>query len=139
MSKPKKTEYEVGYAKPPKETRFKKGQSGNAAGRPKGKLNLATVVEQAMNATVVVNEGGQRQTKSKLEVALTQLMNKAASGDLKAIRMAIGLAPGNNTSDADNQTPDRLADRELAKKLAARLLVGFASRPETNPDEQTPD
>ena len=139
MSKPKKSDYDVGYGKPPKETRFKKGQSGNVAGRPKGKLNLATVVERAMNATVVVNEGGQRQTKSKLEVAITQLMNKAASGDLKAIRMAVGLVPGNATSDADNQTPDRQADRELAKKLAARLFGGFLSNAGGNLNEQAPD
>ena len=29
-------DYEVGYGKPPKHTRFKKGQSGNPKGRPKG-------------------------------------------------------------------------------------------------------
>ena len=28
-------DYEVGYGKPPKEHRFKKGQSGNPRGRPK--------------------------------------------------------------------------------------------------------
>lgn len=28
--------YDVGYGRPPEETRFKKGQSGNPRGRPKG-------------------------------------------------------------------------------------------------------
>ena len=31
--------YEVGYGKPPKDTRFKPGQSGNPSGRPKGATN----------------------------------------------------------------------------------------------------
>src|SRR5690606_35482513 len=31
--------YDVGYAKPPAEHRFRKGQSGNPGGRPKGAVN----------------------------------------------------------------------------------------------------
>ena len=30
-----KRDYEIGYGKPPKQTRFKPGQSGNPRGRPK--------------------------------------------------------------------------------------------------------
>jgi len=35
-------EQPVGYGNPPKESRFKKGQSGNRRGRPKGSKNLKT-------------------------------------------------------------------------------------------------
>ena len=35
-------EQPVGYGNPPKESRFKKGQSGNQRGRPKGSKNLKT-------------------------------------------------------------------------------------------------
>ena len=35
-SLPPPPKYEVGYGKPPAGTRFKPGQSGNPAGRPKG-------------------------------------------------------------------------------------------------------
>jgi hypothetical protein len=36
MSHDKKSNYQVGYAKPPRKTRFEKGKSGNTAGRVKG-------------------------------------------------------------------------------------------------------
>lgn len=75
-----KKKYEIGYGKPPVESRFKEGQSGNPTGRPKGKLNLATVLAQALSAKVVVKEGGRRQKISKFAVSITQLVNKAAGG-----------------------------------------------------------
>ena len=35
--------YPIGYKKPPRDTQFKPGQSGNFKGRPKGAKNFATV------------------------------------------------------------------------------------------------
>jgi len=83
--------YRVGYGKPPVETQFKKGKSGNPRGRPAGSLNVNTVLLKALGATVVVNEGGQRVKKTKFEVAIAQLVNKAVSGDLKATDMVLKL------------------------------------------------
>jgi len=81
----------VGYCNPPADTRFKKGQSGNPKGRPKGTLNMATVLERTLREKVVVNENGRRKTITKLEAALKQVTNKAASGDLKALQLLAAL------------------------------------------------
>lgn len=82
----------VGYGKPPKATRFRKGQSGNPKGRPKGKLNIATVILRALEVKVVINENGRRREVTKLEAAMMQLVNKAASGDLRALDSVTALA-----------------------------------------------
>ena len=50
----KKHAYEVGYGKPPRHTRFIKGQSGNPRGRPTGAKNLKTLLSEALNETVIV-------------------------------------------------------------------------------------
>ena len=91
--------YEVGFGKPPKQSRFQKGASGNPKGRPKGKRNLATVVEQTLRESIVIKENGMRLTVTKLEAAVKQLVNKAVSGDLIAFRQLTALA-----NSAESQT-----------------------------------
>ena len=76
----------VGYRRPPQHTQFRKGQSGNPKGRPKGSRALATIWLRAMNEKVTISENGQRRRITKQEAAIKQLANKAASGDKRAIQ-----------------------------------------------------
>ena len=46
-------EYQVGYRKPPKATRFQTGQSDNPKGRPKGSSNLASDLSAELGARIV--------------------------------------------------------------------------------------
>ena len=56
--------YEVGYGKPPKHTRFKPGQSGNPKGRKPGSKNVMTLLEQTLFDTVKVRENGKGSTRA---------------------------------------------------------------------------
>jgi uncharacterized protein DUF5681 len=82
--------YAVGFGKPPRRTRFKKGRSGNPKGRPRGSRTSLTLLEQALSELVVVTENGQRKQITKGEAMLKQLVNKAASGDPRAMQMLLG-------------------------------------------------
>jgi hypothetical protein len=77
--------YTVGFKRPPKHTRFAKGQSGNPHGRPKGSQNIVKIFEKACRGLIRVTVNGKTRTLSKLEAAMMQLTNMAAAGDLKAI------------------------------------------------------
>jgi hypothetical protein len=85
MAKADKGPYEVGFGKPPRSSQFKLGQSGNPDGRPRGAKNFANAIEQELDTRVTVTENGRRRRISKREVIAKHLVNKAASGDLKAI------------------------------------------------------
>jgi hypothetical protein len=89
MSLDKKCNYEVGYAKPPHKSRFKKGRSGNPAGRVKGSKNVSKLLLQALGEPVVVNENGERKRITKGEAIIKQLVNKGASGDARSIQLLL--------------------------------------------------
>ena len=80
MSDHNSEDYKVGYGRPPRHTQFKKGQSGNRRGRPKGTFNLARTLQKALLETVTVNERGAKKRMTKLDVAVRQQTNKAAAG-----------------------------------------------------------
>lgn len=84
-------DYKIGYGKPPKKTQFKKGQSGNPKGRPKGTKNLATDLEEEMYETIEVFEGGRPIKVTKQRAMLKRLIEKALKGDLKAISTLLQL------------------------------------------------
>jgi Family of unknown function (DUF5681) len=84
-------EWQVGYRKPPEHSRFRKGQSGNSKGRPKGRKNYRDRFHDIINEKVVVNENGRRRKLSKFDVAVQQAINKAAGGDFRGIRMFLEL------------------------------------------------
>jgi hypothetical protein len=118
--------YAVGYGRPPRDTQFKRGQSGNPKGRVKGSKNLATVVLAAVNELVTVNENGRRRKITKLEAITKQLTNKAASGETKPTQMLLGLLQWFEARPEAPEKPDVIedADREIMARLVARLKVG---------------
>ena len=77
---------QVGYGHPPKHSRFKPGSSGNPKGRPRVPRSLGTAVDAFLSEKISVTEQGRIQKIAKRDVIAKQLVNKAASGDLAAIR-----------------------------------------------------
>ena len=55
-------------------------------------MNVSTVLTKILREKVVVNQNGRRKTVTKLEAALMQLTNKAASGEIRALRQLVELA-----------------------------------------------
>lgn len=83
---PKKRDYTVGRGRPPTDSQFQPGKSGNPKGRPRGSKNLATIVQEELKRRVGVVENGKQKRITKGRAAVAQVSNAAAKGDLKAFQ-----------------------------------------------------
>jgi len=130
--------YPVGYGRPPVAHQFKPGQSGNPKGRPNGSLNLATALEKELSRRVTIKENGQTRSITKFEAAIKQLVNKAASGDAKAIQFLVSLlnvSNGGPLAEPDKGQPTQ-ADRAAMLGLLRRLQGKAAPSPSpSNPSD----
>src|SRR6266849_9311954 len=81
-------ERDVGYRKPPRATRFTKGQSGNLGGRPRGRRREAPY-EAVLGQMVTIREGGVERRVSAEEAFLLYLLKRGLEGDSAATRATL--------------------------------------------------
>lgn len=129
MSKRKPSgEYEVGYGRPPQHSRFKPGQSGNPRGRPKGRQNLKTVLENILDQKVTVTENGRPKVMRKRELMLVSHVNKAVKGDVRALNSIIALMARTGLADVEVEQVEREPAPEDQAILELFLQSQFPSK-----------
>jgi hypothetical protein len=116
--------YKVGKGKPPIETRFRSGHSGNPKGRPKGAKNKSKPVKQYEAMSAIIQREGRRTFKltengrpislPMIAVILRAMMHKAIKGDHRAQRDVLKLCESaesierQRSLDAQREAEDRL-------------------------------
>lgn len=102
------TERAIGYKRPPPETKFKPGQSGNRKGRPKGRPNMADAIRQSATEPVTVIVDGKKRTMSTAEAMIRKCWTDALKGEKHAISLVIGLLDmTGRTSDIGEEERNR--------------------------------
>lgn len=121
--KPKASDYEVGYGRPPKKSQFKPGQSGNPRGRPKRKKTVGELVEREFARKVAITEGGAEKRVTKLELLIRRLTNDAIKGSNPSAKLLIDLLAAEQDSEAAlSDGPDlTVLDAEDQALLARHL------------------
>jgi hypothetical protein len=112
-------DYKVGHRRPPLETRWKKGQSGNPTGRRKGSRNAKTDWEEELFELVEVKEGGRRIKVSKHRALIKAAFAEAYGGDRKALLYVLGQALALLSGEAE--APSEVQGEEDAALLEAYL------------------
>ena len=119
-------DYKVGYGKPPKNGRFKRGQSGNSKGRPKGTLNLKTDLEKELSERINIREGDRHLKVSKQRAMVKALVAKSLKGDARAATILIGLIGRLLNADAESEKVIGLdpEDSTILEDFLTRQLEG---------------
>jgi hypothetical protein len=104
------SDYAVGYGRPPKETRFPPGTSGNPKGRRKGSRSVGAILKDIIEQKIAVTENGKTRQMPALEVMLRRLVNDSVRGDAKAMKMLLSFV-------------DRYAETAESKVQLGELLA----------------
>ncbi|TGN89361.1 hypothetical protein EOW77_0011255 [Bradyrhizobium yuanmingense] len=119
----------VGYGRPPVSTRFVKGQSGNPAGRPRGRHKLPPY-ESVLGQTFKIREEGVEREVSATELLLLQLAKRGLEGDTGASRTLLALIKQVREQHQSNQPhtmvivsvePGSVTDGLEALRMATKL------------------
>jgi Family of unknown function (DUF5681) len=83
--------YEVGYGRPPKETRWKKGQSGNAGPKRSRAKSVDTIeiIDRLFREPVEIVESGVARAVSTLDAILMRLWAAEMTGSKRAGRVRL--------------------------------------------------
>ena len=124
--------YEIGYGKPPVSTRFKRGRSGNPAGRKKGVRNYNSEIDEVLRTPIGVT-GKARPVTLREAILRKQAQRAVKDGDPRAAKLLLGLA------DAQQDREEaRAAERQSAAVSAedAALIAAALARLTPEPVEE---
>jgi hypothetical protein len=102
VAKSDDSDYSVGYGKPPRQTQFKPGQSGNPKGRPKKATTFRDEIERELRSTIVVVEDGKRRRITKCSAIAKRHMHQAMNGNVKSLELMLKENATRHTAHDDN-------------------------------------
>jgi Family of unknown function (DUF5681) len=107
----------VGYGNPPIHSRFRKGQSGNSAGRPRVSKDFAAITRRMLLEKVVIVDNGRKLTLSKQDVILKQIVNKALKGNNRFRALLLEYVPSMDLVLRRRPVPPRIAFERIKRSL----------------------
>jgi hypothetical protein len=121
-------DYEIGYGKPPKTTQFKKGQSGNRRGRPRGSKNHKTILLKELLEPITLNINGKPTKMPTFQAMIKRLKARALNeGDIKSISYLLKEFATLEAAEEPREKKFPLNDQAIIDAYVANL-----ARPEEN-------
>ena len=105
----------VGYKRPPRDHQFRRGESGNPAGRPKRRPSFAGVLLAELAASMPGNQHGR--TGTKLEALVKNLVDLAIAGNGRAQNLLISVLTRLRETDEHQAAPPTSDDRSILESI----------------------
>lgn len=112
-------DYKVGYRKPPRDTQFKRGTSGNPGGRPRRSNDIGALIDRNLDRLVTVIREGRKVRITMREHLVTSTLIAAAKGDHRARELAFRHMRESGKPEPFRAKP---SDDEILAELAATLV-----------------
>lgn len=122
MTEFEKSNYDVGYKKPPKSTQFKKGQSGNPKGRPKLYKPFKEDLLEELQETITTKENGKEKIITKQKGVIKRIMNSALSGNVQAYRIFVHWFSEYCGITAEKDSSISADDRKIIEEYIAKEI-----------------
>ena len=98
---------------------FKKGQSGNPNGRPKGSRNRRTIVRKWLEAKEEIKNPitGETELVEQSDIMVLGLIKKARKGDVSAFKELMDSGYGKLMESYTNINYEAMSDEDLEERL----------------------
>jgi hypothetical protein len=126
---------QVGYKRPPVESRFKKGQSGNPHGRRRPPTTVAAMLALELKSTVGISENGRLLKVSKMRLLINEAVKQAMNGNFNPLNLITKIshsleqlsskATGKNPATLEEDEFSNLSDDELKETIIQRFREQF--------------
>jgi Family of unknown function (DUF5681) len=129
--RPSARDYQVGYAKPPRHTRFRPGVSGNPRGRPRGASagRSDRLALKEIYRLIAVREGEQTLVMPTVQAVMRQLGRIALKGNARPADLSPNRASRRRTrrNQAAVETPDK-PQMPVADEARLNAFMAFMNK-----------
>ena len=87
------------------QTQWKKGQSGNPSGKPKGAVNLSTWIVKALEEPASSSLYGMKKGQLPIEAMIAAMVSRAMDGDVRAFEALARHGYGNKLDITHHELP----------------------------------
>jgi hypothetical protein len=127
-------DYKIGYGKPPQDYQFKRGQSGNPAGRPRGSPNVLSELKRWLATPTKVKIGDVIKTISNAQAVCLAMVQKAKAGDVRAFSKIVEII-GPDIADELKTAATGALDTDLDIVRRAMARQGAETLPTANSEK----